>query len=482
MGTLLAALILAAMASSGYAAAEPLPSFVNDFTVVGSPHAAELKAVIPAMLSSKLDQEIFRPVEKKEQAEIEISGSYVLFGKLFTLDATVKSRDGQLYLKAMEQGEKEDDFPAALGRLAEKIGTGVVKGRDPSRRSSAAPVASPAKPAVPPATADKPGRFGELWRSQSLEGALVGIARGKTLAGGERELFIAGERALHHYLLGKELRAVAKTGLPDNLKIIGIDAADLDGDGNFEIYLTVIDRGTLASRVYTLRDGKLEITAESLPYFFRSVRDGNGAQRILVQEMGMVADFHGIVAELVKDGTVFTAQRPLKLPKTADIFNFCRFTDSSGGLFAVINANGYLTVTAEKGENLWQSSEKFGGSETFFQREAPELTRDNMGEEQRWVFLQQRMLTTSDNGLLLVRNEGPFVLGNMRSYNRHSLHLLKWNGTELREQFGSGQLSGYLADYSFDPGAKELLTLVVTQKEGISAKGRSVIAILAIDR
>ena len=104
-----------------------------------------------------------------------------------------------------------------------------------------------------------------------------------------------------------------------------------------------------------------------------------------------------------------------------------------------------------------------------------------MGEEYRWVFLQQRIFAMPDGSLILPRNEGSLVIGNMRSYNRHSLRLLKWSGSVFREQFKSEQRAGYLADYAYDPATKELITLEVTMKEGVFGKGRSIINVLMIE-
>lgn len=486
MRTFLATLILMALTATAYAVPEPLKTYVNDFKVVGAPNGNELGSILPSILASKLSPGLFTLVAKKELAEVEISGSYVVFGRIFTLDTTVKSYDEQLFVKAFEQGDKEDDVPAALDRLAAKIGSAVTKTAVAGKRKLSTAVTLP--PSAPAAKTNQStdtgkGNFSEIWSSQPLDGAMVAIATGRKLATGEREIFVAGERSIYYYLMGNGLKQAAKIDLPRSIKIIGVDSADLDGDGIPEIYLTAVDRGTLASRIFIPKGGRLETIAESLPYFFRGFSPGGGAPRIFVQEMGMSADFYGSIFELVKNGVKFSTKSPLNLPEAANIYNFRSFsTDAAGSLFAVINSEGYLVVKADKGDEVWQSIDRFGGSETYFKREAMEQQRSNLGEEYRWVFLQQRIFVTPEGSLILPRNEGSLMIGNMRSYNKHSLHLLKWNGAVLREQLNSGRRPGYLADYIYDPATKELITLEVTKKEGMLNKGRSTVNILKIEQ
>ena len=69
----------------------------------------------------------------------------------------------------------------------------------------------------------------------------------------------------------------------------------------------------------------------------------------------------------------------------------------------------------------------------------------------------------------------------MRSFNKHSFHLLQWNGTAFRELGQSSVRPGYLADYFFDPQTGELITLEITQKEGMLARGKSAIGLVRLD-
>lgn len=481
--TIMTLLSLAAVAP---ATAEPRKTFINGFTVIGAANANELKMVFPALIMSRLDPAQFMPVGEKGAAEIEISGSYVVFGKAFTLDAAVQRSDGRVLFKGFEQGEREDQAPDALGRLAARIGRelatdGSFPGSEPATGLQR-PVPPSGRPAERVSTTrdSSPGAFRETWSSQPLDGALVAMACGRKLPSGEREIFIAGERTVSYYHLGSDLKMIASAQLPASSKIIALDAADLDEDGTTEIYATIIDRETLSSRVYSPVGESLELVADALPYYFRQHSVDGKSGSMYVQQMGMESDFHGDISELAKNGGQFTLKKRLKLPEDLKIFGFIRTRAGRSENFAVIGDDGHLAVVSPSGEQLWKSGERFGGSATFFKREVSR-NQSNSGDGARWTFLQQRLFTAADGGLLVPRNDGDIRLGNLRSYDGHSFHLLRWNGSAFREELQSGRLPGYLADYAYDRATGELITLLVTRKEGMLSRGRSAVTILSMD-
>ena len=464
------------------AGAEPLRTYMGSFSVVGSPSGAELKTILPSLLMSRLDPDIFSTVDRSDDAEAVITGSYVVFGKNFSLDATVKTFSGQLLAKGFEQGDREDDAPAALGRLATTLGKGVAARQSKIITAVNRPIPAPAVQAAQqnPASSGQSRLFRENWGSPPIDGTYLAISCGKKLQSGEREIFIASTRTLYYYRLGNELQKISSTELPANTSIIAIDAADTDVDGSLEIFVTAIDRETLASQIFTIEGNGLKKVADNLPYYFRSLSLHGSDRKIYAQQMSMESDFYGAISEVVKNGALISTAKPLKIPENASIFTVSILKKEAVDGFTVLSNEGLLTALAPDGEQLWQSSERFGGSETHFKRET-EPSRSSSGDGQRWIFLQQRIFRTADGTLLLPRNDGSLVGGNMRSYGKHSFHLLQWNGTAYRELGQSSVRPGYLADYCFDPSSGELITLEVTRKEGLFTRGKSAIGIVKLD-
>jgi len=496
----IAALILS-LAVAGVSQAGVFKTHVAEFTVAGVPNAEGLKLTLQGILTSRLNPDLVQLVEKPEQAELLVTGSYALFGKIFSLDVLIKnSRQGSL-IKVFEQGEGQEDVIPALGRLARKIDAELVKivppvvptpsTPAPATTSVGVPVPPPQTPPVVSQTTVKenyvirqePVSKGlpDVWSSAPLEGVYNSIAMGRTLSSGERELFVAGERTIRAYLQGKDLKLIAEVTIPSPAKVLAVDTADLDRDGTPELYVTIVDRESLVSRVYQFDGSTMTMIAENLPWFFRGIGLDLTSRTISAQEMETGGKFYGDVKELSKSGNQFATKNPQKLPRSGNIFNAIRLGEGAGkGFIVVLDEDGYLVIYSSEGSEVWKSSEKYGGSESFFKYESPEQLRST-GNQYRWTFLEQRITLLKDGTVLVPHNEGTFSVGNNRAFNKYSLFGLEWTGAVLKEKWHTRQSPGYLADYAFDKASGEVLLLEVVQKSGMFTKGKSVISINRID-
>ena len=322
---------------------------------------------------------------------------------------------------------------------------------------------------------------GANWVSQRLPGVWTGIAEGRTLDNGDRELFVAGKHTLRYYRLGKELKLVTEVSLASEEKILSVDAADLDGDGVPEIYLTVMSGEDLASQVWVPGTTSLKKIADKLQYFFRGIAINGKETQIFAQERGVDGEFYGDVYELVKSGSTFTVKNPIKLPRFGYLYNFNKITDAQGKIvFVLFSPDGYLLVYSPEREELWRSSDKFGGSELSFQRTIGRTVSAGP-DSGRTVFLDQRIIVTPEGELLVSQNGGFWVLGNSRSYSKSSVVAFTWNGSSLEERWRTRLGQNYLADFQYDAAQRELLLLEAVQKEGLMDKGASTVSIKKID-
>jgi len=184
---------------------------------------------------------------------------------------------------------------------------------------------------------------------------------------------------------------------------------------------------------------------------------------------------------VVKNGNRFQTVNTRKLPPQGNIFNFTSFRDPAGvELMAILDEDGYLIVSTSNGKKLWKSSDKYGGSETSFKHESPTQMR-SMGDQYRWTFIEQRIIALPDGTLIVPHNEGIFSVGNSRSFNKHSLHALKWTGSLLREAWHTRTTQSYLADYAYDPASRDVILLEVVQKPDLFDAGKTAISINRID-
>jgi hypothetical protein len=492
------------IASSRVSTAAPLKTYVAEFNVVGASNRDELKVTLQGLLASRLNPNQVRLVEKPDQAELQLAGSYALFGKMFSIDVLIKNSLSGAMTKVFEQGESQDDLIPAFGRLAQKLDREFAKVQ-PAAAAPPIPVSSPQPASVTPdvkapaaaykveapvvkaeesyvVTSDIPPRNAPgSWTSEPLSGVFSSIALGRTLPSGEREIFVAGEHTIRYLRKGTELKQIVEIAIPVPARILAIDSADLDRDGTPEIYVTIVDRKTISSRVYQPTDTGMELIADKQPWLFRGIGHDLKERTIFAQAVSSGGEYFNGVAELVKSGRSFKVQNSRTLPRPGNVFNFTRFRDAAGAeKLVIMDEDGYLKIYATDGSELWKSSDKYGGSETNFNYETVSQLRAR-GNTYRWNFLEQRITALPDGTLIIPRNEGSFSIGNNRSYNKHSLFGLQWSGTLLREAWHTRQTPSYLADYAYDAATREVVLLEVVQPAGLFGTGKTALSINRLD-
>lgn len=498
-----------------FASAGQTRAYVAPFTVTGAQNKEDLRGTLQSLLASRLSSDTVIVLEQPAGADITINGGYLVFGKVFSVDAVAKDATGRVVGRAFVQGENQDQLIPSIGKLAKEL-TAVIEKRfvpgvaavptAPPAATAPAPsdkkpagtgIAVGSEPVVPSApdivraSQDKTAAPGSL--SQRLAGSLVGIAPGMTRQDGTREWYVINDHALRLYLQDEKYKLLAEVSYRPNEYLLGIDTADLDGDGVPEAYVTVMKGEELSSEVWSFRDGALKRIADGLPYFFRGLSLAGGSRKIHVQQLGLnpgptdtgygrtSSDFYGDVYELVKNGDKYERKSPIKLPGQAFIYDFNMFRGADGhDYFVVLNDDGYLIVYSASGEEIWRSNDKYGGSELSFKREDAIYARVT-GTPYRYIFLQQRIFTTRDGNVIVPQNAGTFVVGTQRSFKKSAVYCFGWNGVSLDEKWHTKPIQNYVSDYYYDDARKELVLLEVVKKEGAFAEGASTITVKKVE-
>ncbi|WP_298437217.1 VCBS repeat-containing protein [Geobacter sp.] len=492
-------------------------TYVAPFTVTGMQNKDELRGTLQSLLASRLSSDILIVLDSPAGADVTVVGSYIIFGKVFSIDAVAKDAAGSVVARAFVQGESQDQLIPSIGKLAKELAGAIEKrivsgaAPVPAPRSGgvAAPVPAvkrpesreidrsepvvPSSPDVVRTAPDKAATPGSL--SQRLSGSLVGLAPGTLRQNGAREWYVINDHALRLYLQEDKYKLLAEISYRPNEYLLGIDTADLDGDGVPEAYVTVMKGESLSSEVWIFQNGALRRIADGLPYFFRGLSLAGGSRKIYVQQMGLNAtspntstgygrtssDFYDDVYELVKSGDKYERKNPIKLPDQAFLYNFNMFRGEDGqDYFVVLNDDGYLIVYSMSGDELWRSTDKYGGSALSFKREDAIFARVT-GSPYRSVFLQQRIFTTRDGDVIVPQNSGTFVFGTQRSYKKSAVYGFAWNGASLEEKWHTKPIQNYVADYYYDSANKELVLLEVVKKEGAFTEGASMISVKRVE-
>lgn len=357
----------------------------------------------------------------------------------------------------------------------------------------AAPAASgivPAPVPAPPAPAEGIVRTGivrredtatqGIWASPSVREELVSIEVADFDGDGQIEAALAypHEIAIAR-LAGGSYQIIDTVDLGHTTRALRLDGADLDGDGRTELYLTAAFGQDLASAVIVEKGGTYQFVHRDLSWYFRAVALPGVGRTLLAQRSGTgTEDFVGPVFRVVPSGESLGEGQPLALPPKVNLFGFLPLADraSNRTLFARLSEYGYLQVLDAGGEKLWESSDKYGGSETYIERIDP-MQNPASGDNTRNLFLAQRLEVGSNGEILVPANEGIRGFARFRSYKDSRLVSFAWDGKDLREVWHTQKQKGYLADFRLadvdNDGEKEIVQALVSAGSGLSGYRKS---------
>ena len=494
----LCAVLLASLFSMPAFAAQ-LKVFVADMNAVGAANRDEMKATLQALLASRLNSDQIMSVASAAEADVLVTGTYVVIGKVFSVDALARTVGGKTVSRAFVQGENQDELIPSIGKLAEKLSSELSRLYllNPAGTTAAAVPQAPLTTAsrnkdivraedVKSVTASefiKPRDYEQNssggWMSKRLVGAANLLAQGMVLPDGSRQIFMAEDRRISYFRQSSEMKLVAEAELKTDEKIISLDA--LKSGNGIELYVTTIRSNEVSSQVWQLQDEKLVRIAEKVPYYFRVLSLAGAEQKLYAQSMGRESDFFSDVYEATRSGSTFSLKNPIKMPRYANIYTFNQFKDAAGNIFtAAINPDNYLVIYDREQNELWRSNDKFGGSELYFQKEDLDNVRVT-GDINRWIFMNQRIQVTLKGEVLIGKNDGFWVLGNARSYKKGAVYCLVWNGSSLEEKWRTRETQNYMPDYYLDEARNELLILQTVQRPGVSNRGASSMSIKKVE-
>ena len=290
---------------------------------------------------------------------------------------------------------------------------------------------------------------------------------------------------------------------PQGANFLLVDAADINGNGRAEIFVTDVDErpGTVGLYHVALRSFVLELKGESLvpiwedvPLYFRVIRYPGHPEGILVtQPLGKYKAFQDPVRRYVSNGTAYVPDPAWEFPSGLELDTFTLVDLNGDGReeFVVIGYDGQVRVWSQEGKRLAETSENFGITNHIKFRQLPrEPGRSFTGRdirpteyaEERYI---QRRLEVTDlapggkPGILVGANFPDGITGALASSLQIAsgaaqvIHLA-WDQGALLRQWGSPLArNNYLADYGLARlgGSRALVVLGLEKKFLREAEG-----------
>jgi len=456
-------------------------------------------------------------VEQARQIGAAMGADYILFGSVtilgenVSLDAKMADVTGTKATHFFShQGKGMDDVIPKIDQFAAEINAKIF-GRDVRRTETAATQPSQAKPeydihAHPEKLIE--GGFGSLdkntpntgfimmqdgrktgpqfWKSRDIRDVITGLDLGDVDGDGKIETVIVTHQQIHIYKYEEGRFYNSGSIARDRHKrYIGVDVADINGNGIDEIFVTALNshRNAVSSFVLEFKNQAFEKLSENDRFYYRVIELPNRG-KILLGKKSSGQPFKGNVVEIIWDGSAYTPGDRIGRLRNNNMIGLAYgdvMNDGKNRIVAYSQADR-IQILKQTGKARWTSGDPYGGNMLYFAGE-----KKGAGDMVNPQYLPIRMRITdiNDDGkyeLVTARNHDVAfnLLKDFRRFSKTHIESLSWDGIGLAGVWKTRRISGRVSDFAigdFDhDGVKELVASVVI-KEGdiVMTKARSTV-------
>lgn len=408
---------------------------------------------------------------KEQNGDFLIFGNLVKFGDTLTTDVFLYDASrGTTTLHFSDTGKGEG---ALLDHLAEFT-------------RQAKPLLSPMCFTEEKPTALKKGPQqpdpDRIIKSQDLKGVVNGIAVGDFDNDKQIDIVTATDQTINIFSYNyKEFKEKVTVTVPIKGYVVGVDAADINGNSIPEIFVSVVteDRADASSLIIEW-DGKAYKTIRSdVKWLFRTISiKGEGGPVLVAQKnknLGSILGGPIYRFRYTANDPLFV---PLDLPEDTPLYSFAL---SRRGTVATMRNNRIRIFDAKKGL-LWESDEIYGGSLSFMAK--PDISdRDKINR----VYLEPRLIfrdldRDGDDELITIKNNEAtgHLFSGIKNFNKARITVLTKSDFGYSVAQETDWAGGYISDLNLtDMDSDRIPELVysVVSKGGLFSDKKSYLVI-----
>ncbi len=221
----------------------------------------------------------------------------------------------------------------------------------------------------------------DFWRSQDLQGAIVGMDVGDVDGDGQDEIVAVQAKRLIVYKKEKEsLRAVGTfEGTPAD-SFLWVSVGGVHGEGKPHIYLTNLRTGNASGKgvdvysyVLAFSGGSVRVVAEGIPYYLNTVHLGRRGEVLVGQKRGEKdqGPFGGGIFEMQLQGNSLVPGPEVGTPPRAhiNVFNFAKADIRNARVDEFIQVDDRFTprILDASGNLVWSGEGVWGATTNSFE-------------------------------------------------------------------------------------------------------------------
>ncbi len=462
-----------------------------------------------ASTAGPLTEAAGRELGRKLAADYVLFGSLTVLGNSISLDAKMVDVAGaKPTMSFFEQSEDAGGIISRISAMAaavnEKMFGRTTAAAPPAPAATAAPQAqaaqpAPADPHAHPEKLLKQSGFGggagspfaaseesarefspQFWKSAAYKMAFNGIALGDVDGDGKTEtVLITADKIIVYRYEQQRFYPVAEYEADSKGINIGVDVADINGNGAPEIIVTrlTLTRKILAS--FALEwDGKaFKRILDNASWYFRVVDLPDRGKVLLGQEPSFGSPFKGRISEMVWRNGQYEPETPVTVSTAVNVLGLTigQIVKGQRETIAAYDPGDHIRVFDEAGKEESKSAGVYGGSTLY--------TLGNIeyqGQTERPIYLPMRLMALKPDKdgksqVLAVRNFdiGDRKLEQFRSFNEAQIIGFGWDGLGLQPEWRTRKMTGCIRDFAlgdFDnDGELEMVCAIVLDEGRVMA-------------
>jgi len=317
-----------------------------------------------------------------------------------------------------------------------------------------------------------------FWKSSNFEYLINGITLGDVNGDKKTETVVVTPTEVRIFSMeANRFKEIAKIDMGHFIHIVGVDSADINGNGYAEIFVSATNTQKNAAQSFILEFNGTQYVPilEKSPWFYRVVGQQTGNPILLGQKISLGDPFSGDIVEMTWKDRKLVQEKTVWDKAGLNLMGFSLGDVQNNGqsLYLAYDSYDHIRLLGSSGKALWEGSDKLGGSTLYFTLSQADPGAENV----RYLPMRTIIHDIDKNGkaeVIVAKNHeiSGRLLDRFRVYTKSQFQFLSWDGIGLSLLQETRTISGFVRDFfigDFDGDGKDELVAAIVIKEGSMA-------------